>query len=109
MIYLSDEEFRFLERKRLEFLRRVGYFFRRPPEVELVVKKEAVGALQTEISRLGEVIIPPCYEPTSIQATRDSLFWNWRRVAEYYRDFLDMEVHVKTKEVIRIDPGLRKR
>jgi len=29
------------------------------------------------------------YEPTRIQDTRDSLFWKWRRVTEWYRYISD--------------------
>jgi hypothetical protein len=57
----------------------------------------------------------PCYEPTNIAARRDSLFWSWRRIAEYFRDLSesgsigqDTEEHGKRREVIRIDPSLRK-
>ena len=50
-----------------------------------------------------------CYEPTDISATRDYIYWSWRRVSEYWRDLQDMEEHGKRKEVIRIDPGVRKK
>ncbi len=31
--------------------------------------------------------------------TRDALFWGWRRVNEYYRDFLIREDNGEAKEV----------
>lgn len=114
MIYLSEEEFEFLKLKRLEFLKRVGYFGKKPPEGRKGGKKEALRGSTNEDSykciRISRLVgkYTPCYEPTNIEATRDSLFWSWRRVSEYYRDFLDEE-DGKRKEVIRIDPRVRKR
>ncbi len=49
------------------------------------------------------------YEPTNIQATRDSLFWGWRRVKEYYRDIIDLEEKGERKRGIRIDPQPRRK
>jgi hypothetical protein len=112
---LSDEEFEFLKCKRLEFLKRVGYFFKGPSKGRKGYKEEALRGSTIEDLKRGRGNYTSCYEPTNILATRDSLFWSWRRVAEYYRDFQDMEDHApqhpvdKRKEVIRIDPWLRKR
>jgi hypothetical protein len=39
--------------------------------------------------------------------TRDSLYWSWRRVKEYYRDFLGIEDEDKRKRNIRIDSQIR--
>jgi hypothetical protein len=107
LIYLSGEEFEFLKLKRLEFLKRVGYFGKKPPEGRKGGKKEALRGSTNEDHKTGRGKYTPCYEPTNIEATRDSLFWSWRRVSEYYRDFLDEE-DGKRKEVIRIDPRVRK-
>ena len=30
-----------------------------------------------------------CYEPTNIAWTRESLFWRWRRVKEYYQELFE--------------------
>ena len=108
MIYLSDEEFEFLNLKRVDFLKRAGYFFKEPPRSRKVFRREVLGGFTDRDLEAGRGRCIPCYEPTNIDATRDSLFWSWRRVAEYYRDFLDEE-DGKRKEVIRIDPSLRKR
>jgi hypothetical protein len=48
LIYLSEEEFEFLKVKRLEFLKRAGYFFKKPAEVGLVAKNEAIGGSTNE-------------------------------------------------------------
>lgn len=49
-----------------------------------------------------------CYEPTNIIATRDSLFWSWRRVKEYYRDFLVSEDNGQIKEAYALMHKLKK-
>jgi len=105
---LSEEEFEFLKLKRLDFLKRAGYFGEESSEGRKGDKKEALRGSTNEDLQAGRGRYTPCYEPTNIEATRDSLFWSWRRVSEYYRDFLDEEDD-KRKEIIRIDPEVRKR
>ena len=39
------------------------------------------------------------YEATPIWSTRESLFWSWRRTAEYFRDLFEAD---HTKEVYRL-------
>jgi len=108
LVYLSEEEFEFLKLKRVEFLKRVGYFGEKLPEGRKVEKKDALGSPTNEDLKRGIHRYIPSYEPTNIFSTRDSILWSWRRVAEYYQDFLDEE-QTKTKEAIRIDPRIRKR
>jgi hypothetical protein len=105
---LSEEEFEFLKLKRLDFLKRAGYFGEKPPKGRKVRKKARLRRATNEDLKTGRGKHTHCYEPTNIQATRDSLYWSWRRVSEYYRDFLDEE-DGKRKEVVRIDSGLRKK
>ena len=40
-------------------------------------------------SQSKEDNISPCYEPTNIAFTRESLFWRWRRVKEYYQELFE--------------------
>jgi len=113
LVYLSEEEFEFLELKRVEFLRRLSYFGERGSKGGKVGKKEALGGGERSGTGRGDLKTGRdrhtlCYEPTNISATRDSLYWSWRRVSEYWRDFSDEE-DGKRKGVLRIDPGLRKR
>jgi len=108
LVFLSREEFEFLKVLRVDFLKRVGYFGEKPPKGRKGYKKEALRGSTSEDLKSGRGNYTPCYEPTNILATRDSLYWSWRRVSEYYRDFLDEE-DGKRKEVIRIDSGLRKK
>jgi hypothetical protein len=115
LIYLSEEEFEFVKFKRLEFLKRVGYFEEKLSRGRKAEKGDALGSPTNEDLKRGihrytslKTQNSGCYEATNISSTRDSLFWSWRRVAEYYQDFLDEE-QSKTKEAIRIDPRIRKR
>jgi hypothetical protein len=41
----------------------------------------------------------PGYEATPIWNTRHSLFWSWRRAAEYFRDLFEMD---RTREVYEL-------
>jgi hypothetical protein len=114
LIYLSEKEFEFVKLKRLEFLKRVGYakhpsdFEEKLPKGRKAEKEDALGSPTNEDLKRGIHRYTPCYEATNISSTRDSLFWSWRRVAEYYQDFLDEE-QSETKKIIRIDPRIRKR
>jgi len=42
LVYLTEEEFRFLKVLRFDFLKRAGYFFKKPPKVGSVAQKEAL-------------------------------------------------------------------
>ena len=39
------------------------------------------------------------YEATQVWNTRDSLFWGWRRTAEYFRDLFEVD---RSKEVYQL-------
>jgi len=108
LVYLREEEFRFLEVKRLDFLERAGYFWEKGIKGKEVGKKEALRGSTNEDLMTGRGEYTLSYEATNIDATRDSLFWSWRRVGEYWRDFSDEE-EGKRKRVVRIDPGVRRR
>ena len=41
----------------------------------------------------------PGYEATPIWNTRHSLFWSWRRAAEYFRDLFEID---RTREVYEL-------
>jgi hypothetical protein len=99
LVYLSKEEFKFLRLLRKSFLKRTRQFFIKPPRTRFVTKKEASGYPTNGDLRSRIDNHTPCYEPTNIDATRNSLFWRWRRVKEYYRDFLGMEDNGQAKEV----------
>lgn len=94
--------------KRVEFLKRVGYFGKGRVKERKVGEGRAVAGGVKEGFKTGRDKRTLCYEPTDISATRDSLYWSWRRVWEYWRDFSDEE-DGKRKRVVRIDPELRKR
>ena len=110
LIYLSEKEFKYLKFLRAEFLKRTGNFFEEPPRTPQSGTKRETQKGSTKEGfkglREGDGLY---YEPTNIQATRDSLFWGWRRVKEYYRDIIDLEEKGERKRGIRIDPQLRRK
>jgi hypothetical protein len=99
LVYLSDEEFKFLKLLRFDFLKRARRFFEKQPEAGIVAKKQALGnsARDDLLPRIDNHT--SCYEPTNMINTRDCLFWSWRRVKEYCRDFLVREDNGEAKEV----------
>lgn len=99
LIYFSEEEFKLLKVLRENFLKKVRGFFEKPPKTRAVARKQPTASPTTVdlSSRIDNHT--RCYEPTNILATRNSLFWSWRRVKEYYRDFLVPEENGEAKEV----------
>jgi hypothetical protein len=92
LIYLSNEEFKFLRHLRLCFLKSAGKFFKKHPNVAPVAQKQALQCpINNDLkpSRGNHRIIS--YESTSIHNAYDSLFWSWRRFKEYYRYLLHMD------------------
>jgi len=84
LVYLSEREFKLLSFLRLDFLKRRGNFYEEPSRIpQSGTKKETLIRLRrTSREDLKSQSHTPCYEPTDISFTRDSLFWRWRRVKE---------------------------
>ena len=101
LVYLGQKEFEFLKQKRVEFLKKWGYFGEEGPKERLGGKNESIGGATNEDLRGRIHNHTPCYEPTSIAATRDSLFWGWRRVKEYYQD-LEEELDSKMRQMKKL-------
>jgi len=101
LVYLSAEEFEFLKLKRVEFLKRWDYFGEDRPKERLGGKSEAIGGCINEDLRGRIHNHTLCYEATNIHATRDSLFWSWRRVKEYYQD-LEEESDSRMKQMKKL-------
>ena len=97
-----------MELRRFDFLRRVVYF-EEGTGGRRVGREEALRGSTSEALRIGRGRPTGYYEATNIDATRDSLYWSWRRVGEYWRDFSDLEDPGERGEVIRIDPWVRRR
>ena len=99
LIYLSEEEFKFLKVLRGNFLKKVRGFFEKPPKTRTAAEKQPIVSPTTVdlSSRIDNHA--RCYEPTNMVTTRDALFWGWRRVNEYCRDFLIREDNGEAKEV----------
>ena len=99
LLYLSEEEFKFLKVLRENFLKKVRGFFEKPPKTRAVAEKQPIVNPKSADLLSGIDNHTRCYEPTNILATRNSLFWSWRRVEEYCRDFLVPEENGEAKEV----------
>ncbi len=99
LLYLSEEEFKFLKVLRENFLKKVRGFFKKSPKTKAVARKQPTASPKSADLLSGIDNHTRCYEPTNILATRNSLFWSWRRVREYYRDFLVPEENGESKEV----------
>lgn len=58
-----------------------------PPRAKKInLSRLSVGAGQ-RIDKRNSV---SCYEPTKIWSTRESQFWQWRRVKEWFMEFKDL-------------------
>lgn len=99
LLYLSEEEFKFLKVLRENFLKKARGFFEKPPKTRAVAEKQPTASPVSADLSSGIDNHTRCYEPTNILATRNCLFWSWRRVREYYRDFLVPEENGEAKEV----------
>ena len=101
------------------FLKRAGYFSEwikreeRPKEAREVFEKEALvdkrkpDFLNGSKDKARKSIRVLSYQPTNIEYTRDSLFWSWRRVKEYYQELGEEEETqlsqwIKRKELKRL-------
>ncbi len=88
LIYLSKKEFKLLRELRDRFVGRLAGERKGPSEA----KKSTHSRNHRFISPIRDVLSPgrdnpsSGYEATRIWNTHDSLFWGWRRVAEYFRD-----------------------
>ena len=91
LIYLTEEEFKFLKILRFEFLRKTGQFFKkglnRSPEAE----KEPQGCPESEDDSQSNGNGYASYEATNIGFTWDSLYWSWRRVKEFHNSLCEDE------------------
>ena len=99
LLYLSEEEFKLLKVLRENFLKKVCGFFEKPPKTRAVTEEQPIAGSTSADFSSGIDSYTRCYEPTNILATRNSLFWRWRRVKEYCRDFLVPEENGEAKEV----------
>ena len=104
LFYLRGEEFKVLKELRDRF---VGRFWG-GEKGSFEVKRSGDSKKHRFISPIRDVLSPgrdnpaSVYEATRIWNTRDSLFWSWRRAAEYFRDFFGMD---HTKEAYALMKG----
>ena len=104
LIYLSKKEFRVLKELRERFVGRLLGERKGPGEAKKSNESKNHGfisPLRDVLSR-GRDNPTSDYEATRIWNTRDSLFWNWRRVVEYCRDLFGMDY---TKEAYKLMAG----
>ena len=83
---MNKEEFKLLKVLRGAFLKRAGRFLKKEAKPGFVAKKHAPRRPTRRDLYQGNGNTCLDYEPTNIQYTRDSLFWGWRQVREYWRD-----------------------
>ena len=43
---------------------------------------------------------PSSYESTKMWRTRDSLFWGWRRMSEYFRDLVREDPKMQVRDLV---------
>ena len=101
IIYLSKEEFRILKILRGKFLKRTGNNYKKERKERNVLEREALECPTMEDLRewIGRSTLD--YELTDfMEDSRNSLFWGWRRVKEYYREI--SEKYFDEKNKIRI-------
>ena len=102
LIYLNKEEFRLLRKLRKSFLKRARLFFKKAPKQDSSPREYRLKRFIRDDLRKNNDNTYPSYEATNISLTRDSLFWRWRRVKEYYKDFLGIDNNLTMKEVYRL-------
>ena len=90
LFYLSGKEFLFLKGLRDRFVGRLLSERKGPGEAKTPLHSK----ISLFKSPIRDVLSPGIDNPASsheaalIWNTHDSLFWNWRRVREYFRDML---------------------
>ena len=89
LFYLGVGEFNLLKKLRGRFVRGVGFEEKDLDEAKksLCSKNYHIISPIRDVLNLGIGNPASGYEAARMWNTRDSLFWGWRRVAEYFRDF----------------------
>ena len=101
LFYLRGEDFKVLKELRNRF---VGKLWG-GEKGSFEAKKSGDSKNHRFISPIRDVSSPgrdnptSVYEATQVWNTRDSLFWGWRRAAEYFRDLLDAD---RSKEAYQL-------
>ena len=98
LIYISKEEYKILRGLRDSCLKRWERFFGRRSKPRTNGKKKRVGwPTRRDLDGRYNKILPG-YEASKIWDTRDSMMWKWRRVREYYKEFVDEKDEKAIKE-----------
>jgi len=98
LIYLNKEEFSLLRKLRKSFLKRARLFFRKAPKQDSSPRKYRLKRFVRDDLRKIDGKAYPEYEATNAVNVTDSLPWSWRRVKEYYKDFVDVEDKTAMKQ-----------
>ena len=102
LIYLTEEEFKLLELLKKRFLKRIGRFSKGSYS-KAFPRKAFLKSPERKDLRQDNYIIPFLYEPTNIDYTRESLYWSWRRVKEYYENIFQEEgMNIKIQQARRL-------
>ena len=87
LIYIREEEYKILKGLRDSLLKRWDRFFGKRSKPHGKKKRVGWPTRRNLDGRYNKIL--PGYEATRIWATRESMMWKWRRVREYYKDFID--------------------
>ena len=96
LCYLSSKEFKVLKKLRDRFVEKLwgGEKDSGEAKIPLSSKNHCFISPIRDVLNPGIGNSPSFYEATSVWNTRDSLFWSWRRAAEYFRTLSEMD-HTK--------------
>jgi len=85
LFYLIDDEFVLLKKLRSCFLKRARSFFKKYSKPRSAAKKQALECPVIKDDSRSNGKIPPEYEPSKAESTKESLVHRWARMKEYYR------------------------
>jgi len=101
LIYLTEEEFKFLKRLKVRFCKRASRFFPRPQKVKKEVSEKAVERRFQE--KQENDWAKSRYKTSDIAERRkEALYWSWQRVKEHYREMTIDERYEKLFKEIKI-------
>ena len=102
LFYLSKKEFLFLKELRDRFVGRLLGEGKGPGEAKTPPHSKNRWLLSPLRDVLSPGIENPAsrYEPSMMWNTRDSFFWSWRRVDEYFRDLCGTDHQEEVHELM---------
>ena len=94
LIYLTEEEFKFLKRLKVRFCKRASRFFPRPQKVKKEVSEKAIeGRSLTRGNNIKST--------KGFIYQKEAMCWRWQRVKEYYEELTAAERYEELAEKIK--------